>query len=75
MIDALPLDQYEVKGKKVDKTKEEDDEAWSKAERAASKSNGSKDHGRGEKRKRDKKDKDRDHWKEHGRDKKAKRKS
>ena len=72
MIDALPLDKYELDGDKEKKGRNgDDDEAWAAAERSAA-AKGGKEHG--VKRKRDKKDKE--HRKEHRRDeKKTKRKS
>lgn len=71
MIDALPLDKYELNGSRnKDKgAADEDDEAWAAAERSATSANKEQ----GLKRKRDKKDKG--HRKEHRREeKKVKRK-
>lgn len=57
MIDALPLDQYELAGAngKAKDGEGDDDEAWAAAEKAAAKRDGQEG---GTKRKRDKKDRD-----------------
>ncbi|ETN36970.1 uncharacterized protein HMPREF1541_07958 [Cyphellophora europaea CBS 101466] len=76
LIDALPLDKYDLNGSGGKAADVEDDEAWAAAERSASAS--TKENGL--KRKRDKKDKDggvgsKEHRKEHRRhgEKKAKK--
>jgi N-acetyltransferase 10 len=70
MIDALPLENYDLDAKKNGTSKNEDDEDWKAAEKVA------RDGGSGAKRKRDGKDREKGHRKEHRRDeKKAKHKN
>jgi N-acetyltransferase 10 len=64
MIDALPLDKYDLDAKKNGKAKDEDDEDWKAAEKAA------REGGGGSKRKRDGKEREKGHRKEHRREEK-----